>query len=137
MIKVKKILLIDDDEITNYLHRCLLESLDVSSKIDEVSNGYEGLKYIEDNCTGKIKGDCPYLIFLDINMPVINGFEFLKVLENMRTIDLDMLNIVMLTTSTYISDIQEAANHTDLLKGYIPKPLTEERVIEVLEYISF
>lgn len=137
MIKAKKILLIDDNDVTNYLHRHLLESMNVVEKIEQVTDGFAGLKYVEDNCTGKKKNECPYLIFLDINMPGINGLEFLDVLEKMQNIDFNMLNIVMLTTSTYIEDIQEAAKHPDLLKGYIPKPLTEERVIEVLEYISF
>lgn len=137
MKRVKKILLIDDDEIFNFLHRRLLESMNIVEKIDEVTDGFAGLKYVEQYCAAsEIQDECPNLVFLDINMPEFNGFEFLDVLEKMQNIDLNNLHVVMLTSSTGIKDIQEAAKHPTTIKGYISKPLIKESVLKVLESIS-
>ena len=120
MKRLRKILLVDDDEITCYLEKSLLEDLEVSDSIECVHGGYEALDYLQ-GCREK---QCyPNLIFLDINMPGMDGFELLERLEALGSSEIRKLNIVMLTSSVNIKDVQTAASFGDLLKGYITKPL--------------
>ena len=121
MKKLRRILLIDDDdEITCYLEKSLLEDLEVSDVIDCVHGGSEALDYLQE---GKERQVYPDLIFLDINMPGMEGFEFLERLEALESYEVQKLHIVMLTSSVNIRDVQRAASFGDLLKGYITKPL--------------
>ena len=80
MKKLKKILLINDDEITNYVSKALLEDLEVTQEIDVVTNGECGLEYLLKNCEmpGKI---CPQLVILDDQMPEMGGLELMKALD--------------------------------------------------------
>jgi CheY-like chemotaxis protein len=74
---------------------------------------------------------CPQLIFLDINMPVMNGFEFIKAYEKSESYDKGSVIVMMLTTSVNSKDI-ENANHP-YISGFLSKPLTKEMVQDVME----
>lgn len=74
--KVKCILLIDDDEPTNFLHKIVISDSGRAEKVVEVQSGFEALDYLEKMEDGKYPQ--PDLIFLDINMPAMNGWEFLE-----------------------------------------------------------
>lgn len=132
MRRVRKILLIDDDEITCYLEKSLLEDLEVAEEVVCINGGYEALDYLQE-C--KERQVYPDLIFLDINMPGMDGFEFLKRLEALESYEVQKLHIVMLTSSVNIRDVQRAASFGDLLKGYITKPLQVGAVKKVLDSI--
>lgn len=132
--KLKRILLVDDDEMSNYLNKRVLENLKVAEHIDNVTDGQVGLDYLYDFCSGKTKGEFPDIIFLDINMPVINGFEFLNQLQKIKGIDSQKLYVVMLTSSSDPQDIEEAAKYPEIVKGYIKKPLMKEHITKILEY---
>jgi CheY-like chemotaxis protein len=91
-------------------------------------NGEEGIRYIKKQCAiGEI---CPELILLDINMPVMNGFEFIREFEKLEIRNKDKVKIIILTTSKNIKDVE-------LLKSlgnfeFINKPLTEEKLFNCL-----
>ncbi|MGI8600430.1 MAG: response regulator, partial [Chitinophagaceae bacterium] len=70
----------------------------------------------------------------DINMPVIDGFEFLNQLQKIEGIDFKKLYVIMLTSSTDPKDIEEAAKYSEIVKGYIKKPLMKEHLTKILEY---
>ncbi|MDQ3393368.1 MAG: response regulator [Bacteroidota bacterium] len=115
------ILLIDDDPIANYLHLKILNDLNIAKRIDIVTNGEEALNYINKVCH-------PEIIFLDINMPVMNGIEFLK--EYNKIIPLPESSICVLTSSEHLHDI---ANAEELgINFYLNKPLCEEKLQLVL-----
>ena len=137
MRKIRKILIVDDDEITCYIQKMTLEELNIAEEIDHVGDGSQALKYIEKNCCNEMaEANCPVLVFLDINMPVMNGFDFLEGLAHLENLCLNDIHIVMLTSSISPRDIQEAAKFADALKGYITKPLTEESVKKVMTEIQ-
>jgi CheY-like chemotaxis protein len=138
MRAIRKILIVDDDEITCFLNKVCLEDIDIAEEIDYVHDGLQALKYIKENCSIETiqRTDCPDLIFLDINMPMMNGFEFLEEFKRLDNSSLNRIYIVLLTSSVSPKDIQEAAKHANNLKGYITKPLTEESVKKVMAEIK-
>ena len=94
MRNIKHLLLVEDDEVTNYLHTFLFRDMNMAEEVHSVLNGQEAIDYIK-TCS---KEDQPDLILLDINMPLMDGFEFLGHLENLDVNE----NIVILMVSTSI-----------------------------------
>ncbi|MDQ3395670.1 MAG: response regulator [Bacteroidota bacterium] len=119
--KIKCILLVDDDPIANYLHLKLINNLNMAERIDIVTNGEEALKYIKEVCQ-------PELLFLDINMPVLNGIEFLKKYNNLQPVP--EIRIVVLTASEHQVDILSTSEMG--IQYYLNKPLTEDKLKVVL-----
>lgn len=96
MNKLSCILLVDDDQTTNFTNQLLLEDLELTDKILVAHNGKEAIEVIKQACADEY---CPQLILLDINMPVMNGFEFLEAYERLDLAHKQSVVIVMLTTS--------------------------------------
>jgi CheY-like chemotaxis protein len=127
--KLSCILLIDDDNINNFINERLLRKLQISKAIKTALNGEEGLKYIDQHCAIH-EGCCPELVFLDINMPVMDGFEFIKKFQKLNFINKEKMTVAILTTSKNQKDIEA-------MKGlgsyrFLNKPLTEEKVKAIL-----
>ncbi|NDV17688.1 response regulator [Muricauda sp. TY007] len=112
----KEILLIDDDAITNFLNQNLIEQKIKGIPITIFYNGLEGLKYIKSN------PDKHYIVFLDINMPVMNGWEFIEAVDSL-TIETSV-EIHVLTSSINPGD-RERANGLPNVDSFIEKPLDE------------
>ena len=83
MKKLKKVLIIDDDEITTYVSKALLEDLNITEEIDVVTDGKLGLEYLLKHCetSGNV---CPQLVILDDHMPEMDGLEMMKALNAMN-----------------------------------------------------
>ena len=128
MEKLTSTLLVDDDETTNFVNQMLLKDMGVTEQVLTAHNGQEALELIQQRCR---QGLCPELILLDINMPVMNGFEFLEEFEQLEFANKQSVVIVMLTTSLNPQDM----NHLQKLPndGFLNKPLTEKMVKEVLK----
>ena len=124
--KLNCILLIDDDEPTNYIHERIINEVDCTEKIVAVQSGRQALDYLKSKADGEHPQ--PDLIFLDINMPAMTGWEFL---EKYRELDKEQL-IVMLTTSLHPDD-EEKAKSIPEINRFTNKPLTHEMLQEVLE----
>jgi response regulator of citrate/malate metabolism len=131
MTKLNCILLIDDDSITNFINERLIKRLNVANEVKITMNGEEGINYIE-----KIseKGElCPELILLDINMPVMNGFEFIRAFEHLNIKNKDKVKIIILTTSKNMKDVETLKSLGNF--EFINKPLTEEKLFNSLTKI--
>src|SRR4051812_27171461 len=107
--KLSCVLLIDDDNINNFLNERLLKTLGISGVIKTALNGKEGLKYIDQHCLIN-EGCCPDLIFLDINMPVMDGFQFIKNFQKLNFDNKDKMTVAILTTSRNEKDIETMKN---------------------------
>ncbi len=128
MRKLNKILLVDDDSTSNFLTQMILEDLQVTDHIIVKKNGQEALDYITETCLHNNES-CPELIFLDINMPIMDGFEFLEAFQKLAPKTQQTTPIILLTSSTNPRDVEKAKAYP--LAGYIQKPLTEEKLQEL------
>lgn len=127
MGKLNCILLVDDDEITNFINLNLLEDMQIASRIEITTNGKEALQFLEDNFQ---EVSCPELILLDINMPMLDGFEFLEQFHKLELKDKDRTKMVALTTSNNPKDIKKLQNYG--VNDLINKPLTKEKLEKLI-----
>jgi CheY-like chemotaxis protein len=125
-------LLIDDDEISNHLSKSLLAKFMISNGIQTVSSGMEALQFIV-NYDPDLNS-CPELIFLDINMPVMSGFEFLDSFRQLTFLNKEKVKIVMLTNSYNEDDVVKCKDYGVL--QYVNKPLTDQKIKDLIEKIS-
>jgi len=117
-------LIIDDSEIDRYLLKRQLNDTGLDSDIFEVSNGVEALDFFhqrEKDGSSEREGYPPTLIFLDINMPLLNGWGFLeKFTEIKSSFDVHSCVVMMFTSSNHKSDLDEMKKY-DFVKGYLIK----------------
>lgn len=115
------ILLIDDDPINNFLNRRLLTKMQVANHLLVAESGEEALQLLRQPAAPQ-----PSLILLDINMPGLNGMEFLRQYQPQRCTQQPEPVVVMLSTSVDISDLQQLSPLN--INGFISKPLTESKI---------
>lgn len=135
MKKLNCILLIDDNADDNFFHSLTIKRAGAAEHIKIVKNGVEALEYFEKTQIDPVNYPMPDLAFLDINMPGLNGFEFLeKAIEKKILRDGEPVVIVMLTNSLNPDDEKMAKDkYAREIKGYINKPLTVETLNEIIE----
>jgi CheY-like chemotaxis protein len=104
----------------------------ISNGIQTVSSGMEALQFIV-NYDPDLNS-CPELIFLDINMPVMNGFEFLDSFRQLTFLNKENVRIVMLTNSYNEDDVEKCKEYGVL--QYVNKPLTDQKIKDLIEKIS-
>jgi CheY-like chemotaxis protein len=125
--KLNSILLVDDDPDDNFFHEIVLKEMDIVNHINIVSNGLEALNYLKKEIQVP-----PELIFLDINMPRMNGWEFLDQYKHLKKEQKARVVIMILTTSANPDDIKRA-KEIEEVTGYETKPLTKEMMTEILQ----
>ena len=127
------VLLVDDDDTTNYLNRRLLNEMDVAKEIVILKNGKEAIDFLAKTCgpEAEAPGKCPDLIFLDIKMPVMDGFSFLEEYERMGLDAANQVIIMMLTSSASFYDLEKLRSFKKVRKHY-SKALTRHDVQEVI-----
>lgn len=128
------VLLVDDDETTNYLNRRLLNEMNVAKEIVVFKNGQEAIEFLASTCGPEAKPGtkCPDLIFLDIKMPVMDGFTFLEQYEQRGLDASNHVIIMMLTSSASFYDLERLRRFKKVKKHY-SKALTKHDVQEVLK----
>ena len=125
MSPMSKVLLVEDDDTTNFISKMVLKSAGVQ-EVDEVGNGQLACDYISN--------DCPDFIFLDISMPVMDGWTFLE--EKKKNGGLcPNVKIAMLTSSVRSSDMEKASTYPCVIE-YIEKPLTEEKIQGIMDKLA-
>ncbi|WP_405575288.1 response regulator [Winogradskyella sp. Asnod2-B02-A] len=122
-MRTLNILLIEDDMIEVMKLNRTISSLKLNHKIIEANNGEEALKILEQ------KDVLPDIILLDLNMPKINGIEFLGILKNDDT--LKYIPTIILTTSNNQKDLLEC--YKIGVAGYVLKPLKYEDYVAKME----
>jgi CheY-like chemotaxis protein len=132
--KLMCILFIDDDEPTNFLNKLLIDEMNCAHHVQVVSSGAEALEYLTGTGSflnnGKVNPR-PDLIFLDINMPGMDGWEFLQHYEKLPSTQKANIVMVMLTTSLNPED-EKAAQQNIEISGFENKPLKSEVIRKIL-----
>ena len=132
------ILLVDDDEATNFLNQRVIRKAEIDAEVQVAHNGKEALEYLTN--TGKFKSHAPLpaagLIFLDINMPGMNGWEFLNEYKKLPEEQTRKIKILMLTTSINPDEEKKAVDIPEV-KGFIHKPLTAEKLERAINVYVF
>lgn len=126
---IESILLIDDSEPDNFLHEYLLKKSGKFNEILSVLNVERALELLKKRTNENKK--LPKIIMVDINMPRLNGWEFLDILFEDQSMDLSETHLYMLTTSLNPDDKEKALNEYKLTDFY-NKPLTLTHIEEVI-----
>jgi len=120
-------LLVEDDRIDAMTVRRALKDLKVTNQLICTTNGEEALEYLRDESKKK-----PCVILLDLNMPKMNGIEFLKIAK--ADDELKKIPVVALTTSKEGRDIAESFSLG--ISGYIVKPVDYKRFVDAIRVID-
>ncbi len=130
MKKIKNVLLIDDDEPTNFINKKIIESSELVEDIHITQSGQEALNFLSHRSEQDERHPPPDLIFLDINMPAMDGWEFLDHYRKLATGKKDSIIIVMLTTSLNPDD-EVKARESKEVNAFRNKPLTRQLLGEI------
>ena len=133
--KLDLILLIDDDYPTNCFNEMMIEDEGVTEKIKVMQSAAEALDYLSNQGEYKPNGTAypaPDLIFLDINMPAMNGWEFLEQYHKLLPEQKGKIIVIMLTASPNPDDEAKGKSIPDL-SGFLNKPLTPPMLHGILK----
>ncbi|WP_276504867.1 response regulator [Terrimonas pollutisoli] len=135
MKQLNCILLIDDNVDDNYFHSRVIRNANAAQHIKTTETGEEALEYFELGKRAPGQYPLPDLIFLDINMPGMNGFDLLEKIKEEKIITEDRpVIIVMLTSSLNPGDEKMATEkYSNEIKAFQNKPLTQEVLNELIE----
>jgi len=117
-------MLIDDDEAVNFLNQVIIEDMDCCEEVIVKDSAEDAIDYLKDEGTQN-----PDIILLDINMPRMNGWEFLEHYSNSVV---DTVPVCMLTTSVNPKEKESIENFPNVI-GFETKPLNEQTIERILE----
>jgi CheY-like chemotaxis protein len=123
------IALVDDDHIFQLTASRTLKSTNIQHKILQFENGEEALNFIRDNVNHS--ENLPDYIFLDINMPYVDGWMFLEDYSTLKRQFDKPISIFVVSSSIDPRDMSRAQNDSNV-KEYVSKPVTKEKFIELL-----
>lgn len=127
MLEERSILLVEDDLVDSMTIKRAFREINVTNQLDVVVNGEEALEYLNANID-----NLPCMVLLDLNMPKMNGIEFLNIIK--KDDNLKDLNVIVITTSQEEKDkIQTFDLRVD---GYIVKPVDYLEFVEMLKTIA-
>lgn len=126
---LNRIVLVDDNETTSFLNNRLLGRLAVADQVSTFSRADEAFEQLWGN-TGATDA-VPDLVFVDLKMPGVSGFEFLELYNALPQPVQDKTVLAVLTTSMHSADTARVAQYPNV--EYLTKPLTEEKMAKLLE----
>ncbi|SHK24175.1 Response regulator receiver domain-containing protein [Maribacter aquivivus] len=122
--RLNTILLVDDDDASNFLHSIFINKLDMDVNINSALNGQEAIDFILGK--GQEKLELPCMVMLDLRMPVMDGWQFMDAYEELVPKKLkDQITIVLVTISDNKED-KERAVANQYIADFAQKPLSDE-----------
>lgn len=117
------VMLVDDNDTDNFISKRIIELTKFAKKIEIKNSGKSALQYLEAEKNNDV--NLPDLIFLDINMPIVDGFVFLYEFEKFPDNIKQKCKVIILSSSDNKRDIDRIVNNSYVIK-FITKPLTDE-----------
>jgi CheY-like chemotaxis protein len=130
--RLKNVVLIDDNKTDNFFHERVIKRFDNTINVKSILSAEEALQDLASSAPNEL----PDLIFLDINMPGMNGWEFLQEYARLRNESIKCIIIVMLSTSENPEDKANAMEQ-GIATEYKSKPLTKEILTEISNKYKF
>lgn len=130
---VDLVLLVDDNDTDNFISRRIIEITGFAGRVEVCNSGKAALDYLRDNLNNL--ENIPNLIFLDINMPVVDGFVFLYEFDKFPEAVKNKVRIAILSSSDNKRDIDKIVNNDHVI-NFITKPLMEDSLEEVSRLLS-
>ncbi len=126
------LLVIDDDDINIFIIKKIVEKTGFDIEMVSRNNGQQALDYL--NETIAQNKALPSLVLIDINMPVMNGWEFIEAYEELNIEQ--KVDMYILSSSVYENDIEKTKGYKTV-RGFISKPLSMERLTELIKAIPY
>lgn len=126
---MNRYLLIDDDEVITMIHPAIIRRVDKDCHIDISKQSYEALDFLNKQLAEG--NNPPDFIFLDINMPMMSGFQFLDNLSDQLIDFLKNSQVIMLSSSIDPRDIEKAKQY-QIVKDFISKPLSIDYISNII-----
>lgn len=127
---IKCVLLIDDDKATNFFNQRVVSKHQCYDQVYTVQSGAAALNYLKEANSNKAAK--PDLIFLDINMPAMNGWEFLTEYAKLNASFTEGIKVILLSTSSHLDDISKSMQNHKVV-DFINKPLSLPVLDKVLQ----
>lgn len=131
MNRLTSILLVDDDESTNRYHEIILNQLGFKGVVQKAKNGKVALELLEENK----EMSYPDIIFLDLNMPVMDGFRFAELVQKTSAFKENKPTIIVLTTSLIPEEKKRVLKDKNI-KMFLNKPMTRKHLMEVVDKVT-
>lgn len=129
--KYRTVMLIDDNEIDNLINQKMIEAASITENIYTHTGAKSAIEFLKNmerlDVAEKV---LPDLIFLDIDMPLMYGFQFLDEFEKLSNVAKNKCKIVMLTSSINPQDFNRSKKYTNV-KLYLNKPLSHESIMKL------
>ena len=125
-------MLIDDNEIDNLINQKMIEASSISDHIYVHSGAKSAIEFLKniEKLGERAKDILPKVVFLDIDMPLMDGFQFLELFDKLNEETKKHCKIVMLTSSINPQDINKSKTY-NYVKKYINKPLKQENLLKL------
>jgi response regulator RpfG family c-di-GMP phosphodiesterase len=130
MNNIGTVMLVDDNDTDNFISKRIIEITKFSSNVIVKNSGKSALDYLVEN--KEFPEAIPDIIFLDINMPIVDGFVFLYEYEKFSNSVKDKCRVIILSSSDNKRDIDKIINNDFVIK-FVTKPLTEKTLEEIKE----
>lgn len=130
-IRLDTVLIVDDDTNSSWFHQMLIQKYNLAEEVKIKADGQIALNYLLK--LSKNKQPLPDLIFLDINMPVMNGWEFLQAIEFHPQLDFTRTKLFILTTSLNPDD-KLRVEEFPIVSGFLTKYLTVNQVNQLIHH---
>ncbi|HNV28757.1 MAG TPA: response regulator [Cyclobacteriaceae bacterium] len=122
------VLLVDDNDTDNFISKRIIEITKFARRVEVKGSGKGALDYLKEHQNNP--EDIPNIIFLDINMPIVDGFVFLYEFEKFNELVRSKCKVIILSSSDNKRDIDKIVNNNHVIK-FITKPLTEVALDEI------
>ena len=119
---MKNVLVVDDDEIFNFLSKKTLEKMAIAKDVHTALNGRDALDLLNNYYQGSLSA--PDVILLDLNMPILDGFGFMEAFKKLKLPNKEKIKIIVVSSSQDPNDIRRSKELG--ASQYISKPQTEE-----------